>query len=172
MHLNEERGTLIKRSRIDDLLLAEGLRWRIQETWLGERAGLEQAGAQAPPEDQRPLDLAFAQKRGHRHPRHGAARGQRDGLSGPDGAGSGQEISGPGVGPYPPGPHHRGPDQAGRRLLTAGEELHLRGIQTRGWRGLHSPVRPAHHGQLGRLPGAGGRLRRQRLSGSAGSWTT
>jgi len=36
-YLNEERGIPIKRSRIDDLLIAEGLRWRQQETWFGER---------------------------------------------------------------------------------------------------------------------------------------
>jgi len=46
-YLNEERGLPIKRSRIDELLLAEGLRWRTQETWFGER-----------------VDPAFAQKRG------------------------------------------------------------------------------------------------------------
>jgi transposase len=36
-YLNEEKGIPIKRSRIDDLLIAEGLRWRQQETWFGER---------------------------------------------------------------------------------------------------------------------------------------
>lgn len=46
-YLNEERNIAIKRSRIDDLLLAEGLRWRTQETWFGER-----------------VDPDFAQKRG------------------------------------------------------------------------------------------------------------
>jgi transposase len=46
-YLNEERAIPIKRSRIDDILLAEGLRWRTQETWFGER-----------------LDPDFAQKRG------------------------------------------------------------------------------------------------------------
>lgn len=45
--LNEERGIPIRRSRIDELLLAEGLRWRSQESWVGERA-----------------DPAFAEKRG------------------------------------------------------------------------------------------------------------
>jgi transposase len=36
-YLNEEVGLPIKRSRINELLLAEGLRWRQQETWFGER---------------------------------------------------------------------------------------------------------------------------------------
>lgn len=36
-YLNEVKGIGIKRSRIDDLLLREGLRWRQQESWFGER---------------------------------------------------------------------------------------------------------------------------------------
>jgi transposase len=46
-YLNEQKGIPIKRSRIDEILIAEGLRWRQQETWFGER-----------------LDPAFAEKRG------------------------------------------------------------------------------------------------------------
>ena len=47
VYLNEEKGIPIKRSRIDDLLIEEGLRWRQQETWFGER-----------------VDPDFAKKRG------------------------------------------------------------------------------------------------------------
>ena len=36
-YLNEQKGIGIKRSRIDEILLAEGLRWRHQETWFGAR---------------------------------------------------------------------------------------------------------------------------------------
>ena len=46
-YLNEEKQIAIKRSRIDELLIAEGLRWRTQETWFGER-----------------VDPEFAKKRG------------------------------------------------------------------------------------------------------------
>ena len=46
-YLNEERGIAMKRSRIGEILQAEGLRWRTQETWFGERP-----------------DPAFAEKRG------------------------------------------------------------------------------------------------------------
>jgi transposase len=46
-YLNEVKGIGIKRSRIDDLLVGEGLRWRQQESWFGER-----------------VDPDFAQKRG------------------------------------------------------------------------------------------------------------
>lgn len=46
-YLHEVKGIAIKRSRIGALLQAEGLRWRTQETWFGERP-----------------DPAFAEKRG------------------------------------------------------------------------------------------------------------
>jgi transposase len=36
-YLHEAKGIAIKRSRIGELLQAEGLRWRTQETWFGER---------------------------------------------------------------------------------------------------------------------------------------
>lgn len=50
-YLNEEKGLPIKRSRISELLIAEGLRWREEETWFGERP-----------------DPAFAEKRGPSSP--------------------------------------------------------------------------------------------------------
>ena len=46
-HLNEQQGIPIKRSRIDEILIAEGLRWKTQESGFGER-----------------VDPDFAQKRG------------------------------------------------------------------------------------------------------------
>ena len=46
-YLHEHKGIAMKRSRIDEILLKEGLRWRQQETWFGER-----------------VDPAFAEKRG------------------------------------------------------------------------------------------------------------
>jgi transposase len=64
IYLNEEKGIPIKRSRIDDLLLAEGLRWRTQEGWFGERAGRAKAPDAADPERDQPVDPEFAQKRG------------------------------------------------------------------------------------------------------------
>src|SRR5262245_55532236 len=47
-YLNEEKKIPIKRSRIDELLLAEGLRWRTQETWFGERVDPEFAKKRGP----------------------------------------------------------------------------------------------------------------------------
>ena len=46
-YLHEVKGLPMRRTRIDELLLREGLRWRTQETWFGER-----------------VDPAFAEKRG------------------------------------------------------------------------------------------------------------
>jgi transposase len=50
-YLREEKGVGMKRARIGQLLVAEGLRWRAQETWFGER-----------------VDPAFAEKRGRSSP--------------------------------------------------------------------------------------------------------
>ena len=46
-YLNEVKQIGIKRSRIDEILLAEGLRWRTHETWFGHQ-----------------VDPEFAEKRG------------------------------------------------------------------------------------------------------------
>lgn len=50
-YLAEVHGITMKRSRIGEILQAEGVRWRTQETWFGER-----------------IDPAFAQKRGASSP--------------------------------------------------------------------------------------------------------
>ncbi len=36
-YVNEVKGIAMKRSRIDEILLAEGLRWREEETWFSKR---------------------------------------------------------------------------------------------------------------------------------------
>jgi transposase len=46
-YLAEHKGIGIKRTRIDEILVAEGLRWRKQETWFGQK-----------------VDPEFAEKRG------------------------------------------------------------------------------------------------------------
>jgi transposase len=46
-YLNEHKAIAIRRSRIDEILRAEGLRWRRHESWFGAR-----------------VDPAFAEKRG------------------------------------------------------------------------------------------------------------
>lgn len=46
-YVHEQRGIRMKRTRIAEVLLREGLRWRAEETWFGER-----------------VDPQFAEKRG------------------------------------------------------------------------------------------------------------
>lgn len=55
-YLNEQRGIAIKRSRIDELLLAGGLRWRTQESWFGEKVdpGFAKKGASKHSTSRRP----------------------------------------------------------------------------------------------------------------------
>ena len=40
-YLGEHKGIGIKRTRIDEILVAEGLRWRKQETWVGQKVDPE-----------------------------------------------------------------------------------------------------------------------------------
>lgn len=40
-YLSEQKGIAMKRSRVNGVLLTEGLRWRKQETWFGERVDPE-----------------------------------------------------------------------------------------------------------------------------------
>ena len=47
-YLDEQKGLAIKRSRIDEILLEEGLRWRKQESWFGERVYPEFAEKRGP----------------------------------------------------------------------------------------------------------------------------
>ena len=67
-----DQGIAMRRSRISEIFIREGLKWRHEETWFGER-----------------VDPDFAKKGGHRAALHGAASGQRSGLPGRDGATSG-----------------------------------------------------------------------------------
>jgi transposase len=56
-YLNEQKGIPIKRSRIDEILIDEGLCWRKHETWFGQR-----------------VDPDFAEKRGSSRPSTGNRR--------------------------------------------------------------------------------------------------
>ena len=44
VYLGEQKALAMKRSRISEILIAEGLRWRKQETWFGERVDPDFAG--------------------------------------------------------------------------------------------------------------------------------
>ena len=73
-----DQGIAMRRSRISEIFIREGLKWRHEETWFGER-----------------VDPDFAKKGDHRTALHGAAGGQRSGLPGRDGATGGPELSRP-----------------------------------------------------------------------------
>lgn len=64
VYLNAHKQIGIKRSRIDELLIAEGLRWRQQETWFSEKATLQPSETK----EDRPLDPDFVAKRGPSKP--------------------------------------------------------------------------------------------------------
>jgi transposase len=58
-YLAEHQGIAMKRSRISELLIAEGLRWRKEETWFGERVDPDFAGKRGPSSTStRPLPTA------------------------------------------------------------------------------------------------------------------
>ena len=74
VYLNEEKNLPIKRSRIDEVLIAEGLRWRSQETWsvsgpLTEPPADEDPVSPPPlKKTERVVDPDVAQKRGPSRP--------------------------------------------------------------------------------------------------------
>jgi transposase len=74
-YLHRVKGIRMKRSRISEIFISEGLSWRHEETWFGER-----------------VDPDFAKKGGHRNRLHRASRRQYDGVSGSDGSGSCQKL--------------------------------------------------------------------------------
>jgi transposase len=77
-YLNEEKGIPIKRNRIDELLLAEGLRWHTQQSWFGERATADFAvPAEQTEATPRRVDPEFAEKRGRSS---GFTRSRRKGV--------------------------------------------------------------------------------------------
>jgi transposase len=115
-YLNEQKRIPIKRSRIDELLVGEGLRWRKDETWFGER-----------------VDPQFAEKRGRSSAstpsRRRAASSSTSTRWGPSrprasrGSGSSTPSRGkaPMAGPNPPsGPSRRPTTAAAARGTSSG----------------------------------------------------
>jgi hypothetical protein len=54
-YLSEHKGIGIKRTRIDEILIAEGLRWRKQETWFGQKVDPEFAAKRGRSRNSTPL---------------------------------------------------------------------------------------------------------------------
>ena len=123
-YLNEQ-GIAMRRSRISEIFIREGLRWRQQETWFGAR-----------------VDPDFARKRGRSNSSTPRRHRQRRRLPGRDGAAGGQELSRPAACPAgrtrPTGP-------AGDRLRPPRCcRLCLRRLPAGHRRGFHPSLRAPH----------------------------
>ena len=88
-YLHEHKQIALQRSRVGEILLQAGLRWRKEETWFGRER----------------LDPDFAQKKGGpRTALHRAAAQQRGALLGRNGARVGPELPGGRSTPHRPRP--------------------------------------------------------------------
>lgn len=88
-YLHEHKQIAIQRSRVGEILLQEGLRWRKQETWFGTEK----------------VDPDFAKKKGGpRATLHRAAAQERGALPGRNGARVGPELPGGRSAPHRPRP--------------------------------------------------------------------
>ena len=114
-----EKGIGMKRSRVSEVLQAEGLKWRQEETWFGAR-----------------VDPEFERKGGDRAPLHRPARGQRSRLPRRDGAAISPELSRPARGQA--GRSQGAAGQAGDRLRPTRARASLRRLPSRP-RGTPSP---------------------------------
>ena len=136
--LLEHGGIAMRRSRIDEILLAEGSRWRRQETWFGAR-----------------VDPEFAEKRGGSRrstpcrPPEGSLVVCLDEM-GPLSAKShpGREVI---RAPATAG----GPGPPRDRLRPARQGLHLRRLLSGQRCGAHAPVSGPRPRTLGGVPGTG-----------------
>ena len=87
-YLNEHKAIPIKRSRIDEILLAEGLRWRQQERWFGERVDPDFAARRgrssgSTPNHPRMRSSSASTRWGRRSPRPSPARSSSTPSRGP-----------------------------------------------------------------------------------------
>src|SRR3954447_11616715 len=124
-YLHERKGIGIKRSRIGEILVDEGLKWRHQETWFGER-----------------VDPEFAEKRGSSKP---STRRRRRGASSSASTrwGRSRPRATPAKGPSTPNP-----DRAPKAKSSRPSEPSKRsttGVAARGTSSAPSARRPARH---------------------------
>src|SRR3954451_13126685 len=124
-YLNEHKGIPIKRSRIGEILVDEGLKWRHHETWFGER-----------------VDPACAEKRGASKP---STRRRRRGASSSASTrwGRSRPRATPAKGPSTPNP-----DRAPKAKSSRPSEPSKRsttGVAARGTSSAPSARRPARH---------------------------
>src|SRR3954471_12642367 len=139
-----KKGIGMKRSRVSEVLLAEGLKWRQEETWFGARVDPEferkrgRSSASTPPRPR--AGWSSASTRWDRNPR--------------------QELPRPARGQAGPSPSAAG--QAGDRLRPTGQRLCLWCLPAGHGGGLHRNLPGPHHCELGRFPRRGRALDRCR----------
>lgn len=114
---------------IGEILLIEGLCWRQQEAWFGER-----------------VDPGFAEKGEDRAVAPRSSRRAGRDLRRRDRAGVGQGPPGNG------GPERKGAGEIGDRLRTAGQGIPLRLVPARPRGGVHPDLSGPQRGELCRLP--------------------
>src|SRR3954447_608206 len=124
-YLDEQKGIPIRRSRIGEILVDEGLRWRHQETWFGER-----------------VDPDFAEKRGSSS---GSTLTRRRGASSSASTrwGRSRPRASRDSDSSPPGPS-RGPARP-RRRPSEPSKRSTTGVAARGTSSAPSARRPARH---------------------------
>src|SRR3954465_9724870 len=103
-YLHEQKGIGIKRSRISEILVDEGLKWRHQETWFGERVDpdfAEKRGSSSgsTPTRRRGASSSASTRWGRRAP-----RASRDSSSSTPGPSRGPSRPSPRPRPSPPQP--------------------------------------------------------------------
>ena len=102
-----DHGIAMRRSRISEIFIREGLKWRHEETWFGERS-----------------IPTSPKKGGHRAALHGAAGRQRRGLPGRDGAGQPGAFQASNSSnrqrPRPNGPNRRSTTAGGAAAMFSG----------------------------------------------------
>ena len=125
----------MKRTRIDEILVGEGLRWRNQETWFGERVDPDFAAKRGPStrSTQPPAAVSSSASTRWAQKRPRASRAQR--LVGRPSSRAGRGAP------------------AGDRLRAPRQRLHLRRVPPATGEAFTAHYPGAHDRQLGRLPG-------------------
>jgi transposase len=114
-YLQEQKGIALQRSRIDEILRDEGLRWRKQETWLGERVdpdcAQKRGSSSGFPRSRRRAASSSASRKGERNrPRASPARRQSAPRRQPGRTARCQQS----------GPHRRSTTAGGARATSSG----------------------------------------------------
>jgi transposase len=115
-YLDEQKGIPIKRSRIGEILVDEGLKWRHQETWFGERVDpefAEKRGSSRPSTRRRRRGASSSASTRWGRSRPGASRGSDPSTPNPDRAPKAESSR-------PSAPSKRSTTGGGARAISSG----------------------------------------------------